>query len=340
MSGVDMPGEGLGRDLDEQAYDAVLGTADETEEYENKSVGSVGDFIVDHVVEIEAGSRYDDELEAHESYEWFPEAGESREVDEVPAWVKEADGMVAPGGKATNQAYAAAKSGVETRMYGRTGGDTDAHVSLEDAGVILDGMEQTAADTGRAYVLLEEDGENRILCYKDEGTLIDQDYVDDQFDAIMAEDYLLATNGMEKDVLTHLFARLEGREDRPTVIFDPSPLQNAEKALEYESVDYVTPNEVEYQALEDELADDTYTVIETMADGAELDGEQVAYSPDVDVVDTTAAGDTFNGYFAGGLAAGLEEEEAVQYAVNAASLAVTEKGAQPSIPDHEEVLKI
>lgn len=340
MPGVDMPGEGLGKDLDEDAYDTVLGTDNENERTTKRSVGSVGDFIVDHVVELASEPVYDDALDQYEEEDWFPAAGESKEVEAVPDWVKEADAFTVPGGKATNQAVAAAKSGAETMMYGRAGADTDAYDTLDDAGVTVEQMELTEAETGRAYILLEDDGENRILCYKDEGTLVDEDYIDDQFDELLAQDYLLATNGMETDVLSHLFARLEGHEDRPTVVFDPSPLEEVEEALGYESVDYVTPNEVEYEALEDELTAEEYTVIETMAEGAKLDGEQVAYSPEVDVVDTTAAGDTFNGYFAGGLAAGMSEDDAVQYAVNAASLAVTEKGAQPSIPDHEAVVSV
>ncbi|MCJ7428989.1 MAG: PfkB family carbohydrate kinase [Candidatus Nanohaloarchaeota archaeon QJJ-5] len=340
MSGVDMAGEGLGRDLDEQAYDAVLGAANKHEGTTDESVGSVGDFIIDQVIELGSEPDAETQMAEYEEKQWFPDAGESKEVDTVPRWVDDLDAMTVPGGKATNQAVAAARSGAETMMYGRAGNDSDAHEPLADAGVGLDEMEMTDAETGTAYILLEDDGENRILCYKDEGTLVDQDYIDDRFDELLAEDYLLATNGMETDVLCHLFARLEGHEDRPTVIFDPSPLDGVEKALEYASVDYVTPNEVEYAALEDELTAGDYDVIETMAEGAKLNGEQVAYSPDVDVVDTTAAGDTFNGYFAGGLAADMDETDAIQYAVDAASSAVTEKGAMPSVPDRSEVLSM
>ena len=141
--------------------------------------------------------------------------------------------------------------------------------------------------------------------------------------------YLLVSNGESDEMLDSLFSTLE--EHNTDVIFDPAPVKNAEKF--FEQADYITPNEAEYEKLEFET---DATVIKTSSEGAEVEGYQVE-APEVDPVDTTGAGDVFNGYLAAGLSQGLDVEEAMEDAVYAASLSVTEQGAQPSIPDEEAV---
>ncbi len=300
---------------------------------DGRDVLAMGEFIIDHVVPIDADTYeeagWDDEG-------WFPEEGASLEVDDVPEEVKEYADEVLPGGRSPNQAVAAAKAGADALFAGKVGEDTYALDALEDEVETAIERDQDRT-TGKCYIFLEESGDNRISCVKDGDGLLDAEYVEDFEDEIMEAEYLLASGGMPREPLERVLEMLEGRDDGPDVILDPAPVDGVEGLLGYESIDAVTPNETEYAVLEDELEDADYDVIKTTAEGAYCNGELVAESPDVDVEDTTGAGDTFNGYLAAGLSDGMEREDAMEYAVTAASLSVTRPGAMPSIPDDDEV---
>ncbi|MDY6771141.1 MAG: PfkB family carbohydrate kinase [Candidatus Nanohaloarchaea archaeon] len=323
-----MAGEGLGGRIDPDTWEERYQTSED-----DHDVVVLGDFIIDYVIPV------DDEVYEEMGWpdeDWFPERGASEEVDDVPDEVRDYADDVLPGGRSPNQAVAASKSGAETLFAGRVGAEDYALDDLEDE---VDAMleQDGSRTTGQAYIFLEEDGENSIACVKDGDGLIDESYVDRFEDELMDAEYLLVSGGMPHDTLDYALELLEGRDDRPHVVLDPSPVDGVDELLEYDTVDTVTPNEVEYAALEDELDDGDYDVIRTSGDGAELNGEYAVEAPDVDVEDTTGAGDTFNGYLAGGLAQGMAMEKAMEYAVNAASLSVTRPGAMPSIPDADEV---
>jgi len=313
--------------LDPDDWDNRYGNDD------GRDVLVMGDFIIDHVVPIDAATYeeagWDDE-------DWFPEEGASIEVDAVPDEVREYAEEVLPGGRSPNQAVAASKAGADALFAGRVGEDTYALDALEDeVQTVIE--RDTDRTTGKCYIFLEETGDNRISCVKDGDGLLDAGYVEGFEDEIMEAEYLLASGGMPREPLECVLDMLEGRDAGPDVILDPAPVDGVEGLLGYGSIDVVTPNETEYTALEDEFEDADYDVIETTAEGAYLDGELVVESPEVDVEDTTGAGDTFNGYLAAGLSDGMAMEDAMQYAVDAASLSVTRPGAMPAIPDAEEV---
>lgn len=313
--------------MDPDDWDARYGNDD------GADVLAMGEFIIDHVVPLAEGEY---EEAGWDDTDWFPEEGASIEVDDVPDEVKEYADEVLPGGRSPNQAVAAAKAGGDALFAGKVGEDTYALDELEDE--VPTAIERDPdRTTGKCYIFLEETGDNRISCVKDGDGLLDADYVDGFEDEIMEAEYLLASGGMPREPLERVLDMLEGRDDGPDVILDPAPVDGVEGLLDYGSIDAVTPNETEYAALEDELEDADYDVIETTAEGAYLDGELVAASPDVEVEDTTGAGDTFNGYLAAGLSDGMGIEDAMEYAVNAASLSVTRPGAMPAIPDAEEV---
>lgn len=322
-----MPGEGLGGRLDPDEWSERYGND------EGHDVVALGEFIIDHIVPVDEGLY---EEEGWEGEAWFPEPGASEEVDDVPETVREYAEDVLPGGRSPNQAVAASKAGADAVFLGKVGEQEYALDELDDHVETV--MEQEEGrTTGQCYVFLEDDGDNRISCVKDGDGLLDEDYIDRFEDEIMEAEYLLASGGMPRGPLEHVLAMLEGEEEGPSVILDPAPVDGVEGLLGYGSIDAVTPNETEYAALEDEIEDADYDVIRTAAEGAYLDGELVTESPEVDVEDTTGAGDTFNGYLAAGLSDGMAMEEAMEYAVNAASLSVTEQGAMPSIPEADEV---
>lgn len=300
-----------------------------TQESGPGGVASFGEFVVDTIVELS-----EEDVQQYEDEDWFPAPGESK-VTDVPEYVREEAEDELPGGKAPNQAAAAALGGAETALYCGVGPDASME-ELDAAGVDTDAVYENGKRTGRAYILLEEDGENRIACDFPEDPYTDGEYLDAVYDDIAEHDYVLLTNGVDTDVADELLARLDADGYEGDVVLDPSPLDDVERLLDHDSVGYITPNEHEHAELEDAIDADTYTVIETTAEGAYMDGD-LHPAPDVDPVDTTGAGDTLAGYFAAGLAEGHDESDALQRAVEAASVAVTRPGAQPAIPSPEEV---
>jgi ribokinase len=319
-----MPGEGLGKDLEPEMAEELYGNDEET-------VVAIGDFIIDQLV---LSAELPDGLEGEE---WYPGPGESVMVDELPYELEEHVADAFPGGRSPNQVTASALSGADATYLGRVGHDDDMVGEMASAGVDLGYVEEAGVRNPRCYVFLEDDGENRLACFKESGDLLDTEYIDAQYETILDADYLLVNNGESREALEHLFSRLEEEDERPTVFFDPAPADGVGDMIAYESVDYVTPNEVEHEQLEPYFDGSDADIIRTSADGAALEDEYFAEAPDVDPIDTTAAGDTFNGYLAGGLAQGMEIEEAMDYAVHAASLSVTREGARPSIPTYDEV---
>jgi ribokinase len=125
------------------------------------------------------------------------------------------------------------------------------------------------------------------------------------------------------------------------VLFDPSPVDRAERVIAHDAVDVVSVNESEQRALIDYLDSFDGTVVTTRgSDDVRVDGSETftVSPPTVSPVDTTGAGDVFNGYLAAGLAAGETLRSAVELAVTAAALSTETEGAQNSIPSRADVL--
>lgn len=327
-----MAGEGLGKALHDA--DQTVWTGSPTGGKQAYDVVSVGDLIIDHTVPYDTV----DEAVRQEwaDADWFPEAGESMVVDDVPDAVHDYIEDTVPGGKGPNQAVAAAAAGAETLLLG-AGRESDVVNAMAQRGVDTSYLQD--GEPGEAYVFVEENGENRIPCVLGDAVGADDiDAVyDDIGDEITSADYVLMTNGGPQEPLEALLDRFDAMDDAPSVIYDPSPIADAEQLLDYDCVDIVTPNEQEYDALKEYLDAGGATIVRTHADGATVNDRYTVHAPDVDPEDTVGAGDTFNGYLAAGLSEGMTEQEAVEYAVHAASLSVTRAGAQPAIPDADEV---
>lgn len=315
-------------------------------------VVSVGDVIHDAVIPYDA---MDDDLRAAD---WLPAAGESAVVDTVPDTAEDYVVETNPGGRAPNQAVAAAQSGADTRFYGKQAPGSDATAVLADCGVDLAYLETDAAkERSVSYVFVDDAGENRIAFTRGANSVLDDAYLDACFERYGAADadYLLLNNGEPDAVLDYVLETVDALDDGPDVVFDPVPVAGAADRLDHDAIAYVTPNEHEYAALEDALDDYDGTVVRTGADAvvveqpvdvpdhtgyapaSVVDGSYRVETPDVEPVDTTGAGDTFNGYLAGCLAQGMDERTAVEYATVAASLSVTEDGVQRAVPAFSDV---
>ena len=303
-------------------------------------VVSLGSVNVDHRLTVS-----DDELAALEArYDWVPDRGQTVRVDDVPeGFAPDAD-ETRHGGKGANQAVAAARAGASTTMLGAVGDDYERHevVSRLDAvGVDTDRLEIAAAPTGAAYVFVEASGDNRIVVCPGANDAVDEAYVRAQQDAVADADCLLLQNEIPVGPVASLLDTFAETADPPTVILDPAPPNGVDPLLARPAVDYCTPNEHEYTALESTLdAFDGVVVhkrggntlrVETSDDGFTVD------PPSVDPTDTTGAGDVLNGFLAARLAAGAPLREAVELAVTAGSMATRTAGAQSGVPTLDEV---
>ena len=260
-----------------------------------------------------------------------------------------------PGGKGSNQAVACAKIGAETHMISRLGKDDFAKLALstwDEAGVIPHVDQSDETYTGAAYIFIEESsGDNAIIISPGAAALIDTADVDARADVIRNADVFVTQleQPMEAAVRGLEIARAAG----VTTILNPAPAASLPDGM-LALCDYVTPNETECEAL-------TGVAVETEGDAQKACdalkvlgvkrpiitmGEQGAFLSDYGlvpaitsgpVVETTGAGDAFNGAFAAALSEGKSAEDAVRYGCATAGISVTRPGTAPSMPTRAEV---
>lgn len=256
------------------------------------------------------------------------------------------------GGKGSNQAVAAARLGANGVFVGRIGDDhfgDDALALWEREGVDathVDRIEDT--HTGVGFVIVDEGGENAIAVAPGANARLGADGVEAASRAIQAADVVLTQLEIATEpVRTAL--ELADESDIPGVL-NPAPARELPPAV-FESVSFLTPNRTEARILTghapDADVDDesiaaglrdrgVSTVILTQAaDGAlVVTGEKTVSipAPDVDVVDTTGAGDAFNAGFAVALAEGRDPVPAARFACRTGSLACTAYEVVPALP--------
>ena len=282
-------------------------------------------------------------------------------VYSVPHFVKKGETLSAKelnvytGGKGLNQSIALARAGVETYQAGAIG--TDGMFLLEqlkEAGVktdlvkILDDVR-----TGNAIIQNDDEGDNCIVLFGGANQAITKEQVDEVFKDFTNEDYLLIQN--EINELSYIVEK--AKEEGMKIILNPSPMNEKIMKLPLDQIDYFILNEIEaMQILEmgkPEEIDGKYiasllherfkdaTIVLTLGSEGSVcisDDEYVEQSIyKVKAIDTTAAGDTYTGYFIAGILNGKTIKESMDIASKASAIAVTRQGAAPSIPVLEEV---
>ncbi|EIJ78250.1 ribokinase [Bacillus methanolicus PB1] len=253
-----------------------------------------------------------------------------------------------PGGKGANQAVAAARLGADVTLIGCVGQDAFGkelvkHLSIQ--GIHMDYVRPVLhQSTGFASITIS-DGDNSIIVVPGANYQVTPEFVEEHESVIAKSDIVLLQ--LEIPLKSVEKAVEIAKKHNVKVILNPAPIQALSKEL-VQKIDYLTPNEHEQQELlssafewsEQEKKDLMAKCIVTRGSkgvkifqngGKEISGYKV------EVVDTTGAGDTFNGALAFSLSFGMELEEACRFANAAAALSVSKLGAQGGMPTKQEV---
>lgn len=268
--------------------------------------------------------------------------------------------FTAPGGKGANQAVAAARLGAPTSMIGRVGGDvfgTTLRDQLRADGVdVANVVVDAAVPSGVALIQVDAAAQNTIVVVAGANGTHDVGSLQQLTAALDTARVLLLQLEIPLEMV--VAAARAAHERGVITILDPAPARSLPAEL-YGLVDILTPNQSEAAAL-------TGVAVQDAAGAAQAAkllrdrgvarvvvklGEQGAYWASqsdeavvppftVEAVDTVAAGDAFNGGLAAALVAEQPWTEALRWAMAAGALATTKPGAQPALPNRDEVMKL
>ena len=253
------------------------------------------------------------------------------------------------GGKGLNQSVALARAGAETYHAGCIGPEGDMLIEmLESAGVDTRYVRRVDVPTGHAVIQVDPRGRNCILLFGGANRCNDPAFVDEVLADFEKGDWLVLQN--EISSLPHLIASAKAKG--MVVVLNPSPFDLSLVAAGLDQVDYILLNETEGKQLTGYDAPAnilnavraTYPSLKVVLtlgkDGCIYDDgvQRLAHGIyPVTAVDTTAAGDTFTGFFIGAVSAGASPADAIRTASAASAIAVSRPGAAPSVPAANEV---
>ena len=261
-----------------------------------------------------------------------------------------------PGGKGDNQVIASARVGGDVTFIGAVGDDNYGELlkkNLEENKVKTHMKIVPNMSSQIATILIDESGENRIVIVPGANNFVDKKQIDDNFDIIKACDIILMQLEIPMETVEYVVDKFY--ELNKIIILNPAPGAELSDNI-IKKCTYLTPNENEI-GLITKMPYDTIDNIKSAAKclfdkGAQnvlvTLGEKGAYLKNknddiiiptlkVKALDTTGAGDCFNGVFAACLAMGKNAIEAIKYANVASSISVTRSGAVPSLPYKNEV---
>ncbi|MBQ4814657.1 ribokinase [Bacillus pumilus] len=252
-----------------------------------------------------------------------------------------------PGGKGANQAVASARLGAEVYMIGRVGDDAygqDILSNLQDQGVRTSYMKPvTEMESGTAHIILAE-GDNSIVVVKGANNEVTPDYVREALSTIDDIGMVLIQQEIPEETVEAVCAICSEKEI--PVILNPAPARKVSQQV-LDQATYITPNEHEAvlmfngRSIEDALRQYPNKLLITEGKNGVryFDGLKEVLVPGfpVEAVDTTGAGDTFNGALAVALTEGKSLYDALAFANLAASMSVTKFGAQGGMPTREEL---
>jgi len=255
------------------------------------------------------------------------------------------------GGKGLNQSVALAKAGAEIYHAGLVGEDGEMlRAFLQESGVDTRFVRTVDQPSGHAVIQVEPAGNNCIFLYGGANQCVTEEFIAEALAPFGEGDFLVLQNeiNMIGEIIT------AAAEKGMQVVLNPSPIADNLKQLPLEKVSWFILNEIEGGELSGETDPDK--ILDKLAElyphakiVLTLGGDGSVYSGDgvrirqqvykVQAVDTTAAGDTFTGFFFAAVADGVSPAEALKRASKASSISVTRAGAAASIPTLSEVLE-
>jgi ribokinase len=254
-----------------------------------------------------------------------------------------------PGGKGANQAVAAARLGAEVYMLGKVGNDlfgSKLKEILIQENVNVNFVETATNNvTGTASIIISNH-DNRIIVVPGANKEVTPEWIISHEEQIRKSDILLLQ--LEIPLESVKKAAQIAKKHKIPVILNPAPYQKLPNEL-LKDVTYLTPNEHEFRQLVEVAAKEELEIIRAKSfitkgeEGVEflLNNEKILVNAQkVDVVDTTGAGDTFNGALAVALSENQDIKDAILFASIAGSLSVTKLGAQSGMPSLNDVIGI
>jgi len=255
-----------------------------------------------------------------------------------------------PGGKGLNQSIAVAKAGVKIWHAGCVGCDNEILTNiLTENDVDISYLSKTDEKNGHAIIQVSCEGENSIFLYPGSNEMITKEYIDLVLENFDKDDIVLLQNEISNvDYIVE-----KAYQKQMCIILNPSPFNKKLDKIDFNKLSYMILNEVEAKAISGcDIPEESLIyiknkypnlkVILTLGSNGCIYTDSLCefYQPSfkVDVVDTTAAGDTFTGYFVAELSRGTGYQKTLKIASAASAIAVSRKGAAPSIPDRCEVL--
>ena len=258
------------------------------------------------------------------------------------------------GGKGLNQACAISKTGLDVYMAGCVGEDGGMLLdTLTSFGVDISNVERVDIPTGNAIIERSKDGENSIILFAGANRVIEKEMITRVLSSFGREDIIVLQN--EINGLSDI---IDVADERGMyVVFNPAPFDSSIFSLPLDKVDLLVVNEIEgagisgkdenasYVEILDALREkyrDNEVIMTCGKNGSYWQkGSERIYQEafKVDAVDTTAAGDTFIGYFIASRELGYNISESMEYATKASSITVQRKGAAGSVPEGKEVFK-
>ena len=270
----------------------------------------------------------------------------------LPGETESTGGMnVFLGGKGINQSMALAKAGVDIYHAGLLGEDGQMFLdACKEHGVNSDYIQKIEGKTGHTIIQVDKDAQNSILLFGGANRQLTESFVDEVLSHFEAGDILLLQN--EVNLIPYIVDR--AYEKGMQIALNPSPFNESLNEVDMTKIGIFLLNEVEGGQITGAADPDEVLakmramfpnakiVLTLGKDGAKYaEGDQVYHQPifKVKAVDTTAAGDTFTGYFLAGLLDGMEIPEILKMSAKASSIAVTRNGAVQSIPLRSEVME-
>jgi ribokinase len=253
-----------------------------------------------------------------------------------------------PGGKGANQAVAAAKLGAESVMIGCVGHDANGDFAIDNLNSVnidthcIDVVHNVP--TGVANIIVAEN-DNSIIVVPGANYEVNKSIIDKYSDIILSADIVLVQLEIPLETVEYTLELCNKNNVR--VLLNPAPAVELTKTM-IENASYITPNEHELKIIlgkdsniEEEIKKYPNKIIVTLGSkGVKyFNGNEVVLIPsyEVEVVDTTGAGDTFCGALASSIVGGNSLDEAIKFANKAAAYSITKLGAQSGMPSLKQL---